>query len=77
MAFRVMLPPGWAKLATMPLSTGSAEVIMTIGIVDVAFLAASTPGVPLNVTITSTSMPPVRRPVPQGVPRRPRSASLR
>jgi hypothetical protein len=48
-----MLPPGWAKLATSPLPTGSPAAIMTIGIVEVARLAASGASVPA-VMITST-----------------------
>ena len=38
----VRLPPGRAKLATNPFVTGSAPTTETIGIVEVAFFAAST-----------------------------------
>jgi hypothetical protein len=40
----VRLPPGWAKLATNPAATGSLRAGKTIGIVEVAFFAASTEG---------------------------------
>src|SRR5512133_3277516 len=36
----VRLPPGRAKLATRPLSSGSTPISKTIGIVEVAFFAA-------------------------------------
>ena len=42
----VTLPPGCARLVTTPVSSGSPIAAMTIGIVAVAFLAASTAGVP-------------------------------
>src|SRR5205823_4485158 len=42
----VTLPPGRLKLATRPIWTGSAADTKTIGIVAVAALAASGPGVP-------------------------------
>jgi len=48
----VMLPPGFRKLCTKPLPTGSAEIV-TIGITVVAFRAAITEGVEL-ATIKST-----------------------
>jgi hypothetical protein len=35
-----VMPPGRARLSTRPTATGSATPIMTMGIVDVAFLAA-------------------------------------
>jgi hypothetical protein len=40
----VRLPPGRAKLATRPSSTGSPPVSKTIGIVEVAFLAGMNDG---------------------------------
>src|SRR5262249_15038693 len=46
------LPPGRARLATRPISTGS-PTLKAIGMVEVAVFAASDGGVPL-VTITST-----------------------
>ena len=49
----VRLPPGRARLATHPPATGSSPAIMTIGIVDVAALAARTATAP-GATITST-----------------------
>ncbi len=49
----VTLPPGRARLATRPDLTGSATLTKTIGIVDVARLAAATAGVP-HATMTST-----------------------
>ena len=49
----VTLPPGRAKLATSPASTGSVALTMTIGIVVVARLAASA-GAWEEATITST-----------------------
>ena len=39
----VTLPPGRARLVTMPAATGSPVVTITIGMVLVAFLAASAP----------------------------------
>ena len=42
----VMLPPGRDRLFTRPASTGSPIAAITIGMVLVAFLAASAPGVP-------------------------------
>jgi hypothetical protein len=41
----VALPPGRARLATRPRSTGLLTPVKTIGIVDVAFFAASAEGV--------------------------------
>ena len=52
----VTLPPGRAKLATSPASTGSVALTMTIGIVVVARLAASA-GAWEEATITSTLLP--------------------
>ena len=49
----VTLPPGRARLAASPLSTGSATAAITIGISLVAALAARVAGVP-RVTIKST-----------------------
>src|SRR6516162_5250552 len=49
----VTLPPGRARLATMPLATGSPTLAKTIGMSDVACFAARTCGVP-EVTMTST-----------------------
>src|SRR5262247_1168854 len=48
----VTLPPGRAKLATMPETTGSAATAKTIGMTVVACLAGST--APPVVTMTST-----------------------
>ena len=45
----VMFPPGRARLATNPAPTGSIAVVMTIGIVWVAFLAARAAGVVLTM----------------------------
>jgi hypothetical protein len=50
----VRLPPGRAKLATRPDSTGSVPVWKTIGIVEVALFAANAEESPPSVTITST-----------------------
>jgi hypothetical protein len=50
----VRLPPGWARLATRPNPTGSPTSLKTVGIVEVAFLAASAGGAPPPVTITLT-----------------------
>ena len=47
------LPPGRARLATMPVPSGSAATAKTIGMTDVACFAASDAAVPY-VTITST-----------------------
>src|SRR4030095_779300 len=47
------VPAGRARLATMPLPTGSATNPMTMGTVVVACLAARAAGV-VEVTITST-----------------------
>jgi hypothetical protein len=59
MLMLVMLPPGRARLATSPVSTGSAAMPpMTIGIVLVACLAAKLAGVPearMSCTFMATS----------------------
>ena len=53
----VMLPPGRARLATRPVSTGSAATLpVTIGMVAVACLAAKLAGVP-DATMRSTFSP--------------------
>ena len=44
MLMPVRLPPGRARLATRPASTGSPPPMKTIGIVEVALFAASTAG---------------------------------
>src|SRR5262249_45752061 len=49
----VMFPPGWAKLATNPVLTGSDTRAITMGIVEVARFAARDAWV-LMATITST-----------------------
>src|SRR5262249_42723876 len=48
----VTLPPGRLKLATRPDLTGSLLVMIKIGIVDVALLAASAPISPPPARIT-------------------------
>jgi hypothetical protein len=53
----VMLPPGLARVATRPVSTGSAARHRTIGIVEVAFFAAIAVFVPPPVAITSILRP--------------------
>jgi hypothetical protein len=53
MAMPVTLPPGLLRLAIRPACTGSMPTLMTIGIVEVAALAANAGGVP-PVTITAT-----------------------
>jgi hypothetical protein len=50
----VALPPGRSRLATRPIFTGSAPKLKTIGIVEVAALAAIAAGVLPGVTMTST-----------------------
>ena len=50
----VTLPPGRARLATMPLPTGSPAVANTIGIADVACFAARTAWSVMRRRITST-----------------------
>src|SRR4051794_18246508 len=52
----VRLPPGWARLATSPSPTGSAPLLKTIGIVEVALFAASAEG-GLFAMIKSTLRP--------------------
>ena len=49
----VTLPPGRARLATKPAPTGSPALVITIGMVVVALLAANAAGVP-EATIRST-----------------------
>jgi hypothetical protein len=49
----VRLPLGRARLATRPTPTGSPTKTKMIGIVEVAFFAASVPGVPLAVVMPS------------------------
>ena len=46
----VTLPPGWCKLATTPVATGSAAPTMTIGMVSVAFIVARVACVPCATT---------------------------
>src|SRR5262245_35360398 len=53
LASPVTLPPGRAKLAIRPSATGSTEVVITIGMVVVAFFAANTGAVDVP-TMTST-----------------------
>ena len=49
----VTLPPGRARLVTIPSPTGSPVVTITIGMVPVALLAASAPGLdPVRMTST-------------------------
>jgi hypothetical protein len=53
-----MFPPGFAKLATKPVATGSPLGAITIGIVPVAALAACTslsPPVMMTLTLSVTS----------------------
>jgi hypothetical protein len=50
----VRFPPGWLKLATRPISTGSLPIKKTIGIVGVTFLAASADAVVFGMAITAT-----------------------
>ena len=42
----VTLPPGRARLATKPAATGSAELVITMGMVVVALFAANGVGPP-------------------------------
>src|SRR5262249_48360476 len=51
----VRFPPGRARLATRPTLTGSSPVMKTMGIVDVAALAANVEGIPAGV-ITATKI---------------------
>src|SRR5262249_33430148 len=51
----VRFPPGRARLATRPTLTGSSPVMKTMGIVDVAALAANIEGIPAGV-ITATKI---------------------
>jgi hypothetical protein len=50
----VRLPPGRARLATSPASTGSTPLVKTTGIVAVAAFAASAETIPPVVAITLT-----------------------
>src|SRR5262249_842069 len=50
----VALPPGRARLATSPNLTGSSPTAKTIGIVEVAALAACAPKREAGVAITAT-----------------------
>ena len=50
----VALPPGRLRLATRPCATGSAPVPKTIGMLEVAALAASAPAVLAGAAITAT-----------------------
>ncbi len=50
----VAFPPGWLRLATRPILTGSVPTLNTIGIVVVAALAATAEVSPPAVTITAT-----------------------
>jgi len=65
-ADRGLMPAGRARLATNP--TGSIAVVMTIGIVRVACLAASAVGV-VGTTMQSTRSPsgPAARPAASAV----------
>ena len=49
----VKLPPGWFRLATKPICTGSLVVVKTIGMVAVAAFAALAAGVE-QATIRAT-----------------------
>ena len=49
------LPPGFAKLVTSPLPTGSPTIAMTIGIERVDFFAAAV-AKPPSATMTSTPL---------------------
>ena len=49
----VTFPPGRAKLATSPVPTGSVLVVMTIGIVLVAFLRARVRAEPSAITMST------------------------
>ena len=52
----VALPPGRLRLATNPMSTGSLPIAKTIGMLDVAALAASPAGIALAKS-TATGLP--------------------
>jgi len=54
MASPVTFPPGCARLATSPVLTGSTLLVMTIGMVVVAFMAATAIGFPPVATMMST-----------------------
>ncbi len=53
----VALPFGFARLLTRPSLTGSSATLNTIGIIEVAALAASAAGMPPTVIITATRRP--------------------
>src|SRR4029077_7586749 len=53
----VMLPPGWSRLETMPVSMGSAPKPKTIGIVVVAAFAARIADTLPDATRTATPRP--------------------
>ena len=59
----VRLPPGRARLATSPSSTGSSAIMKTMGMVVVAALAADAAGTPV-AAITATCGEPDRPPAP-------------
>src|ERR1700730_18095050 len=44
----VMLPPGWARLATRPVATGSPEKVTTIAVSPARCFAANAAGSPLE-----------------------------
>jgi hypothetical protein len=50
----VTLPPGRLRLATRPSATGSEAIAKTIGMLEVAVLAASAPAVLAGAAITAT-----------------------
>ena len=52
----VTLPPGWFRLATMPVSTGSPAVVNTIGMVAVAALAECTAPSPPTAASAATGI---------------------
>jgi hypothetical protein len=51
----VMLPPGRARLATTPVPSGSEEIAKTIGMSEVACLAAAPPTVSMTSTLSRTN----------------------
>src|SRR5207247_1524047 len=51
----VRFPAGRARLATRPTLTGSSPVMKTMGIVDVAALAANIEGIPAGVITVTTN----------------------
>src|SRR5215469_13345982 len=58
----VALPPGRPRLVTRPSLTGSSPTPNTIGIVVVAFLAATEAGVLLGIAMTLTFRAPNQPP---------------